>query len=169
MLFRSPVIVLTGSTDQATKLHALELGANDFLAKPVVPTELALRLRNTLTAKAYQDYLEHYDSATGLPNRQRFVQFVDEALLQATKEGTACAVMVLRLDQMRRVDETLGYRDADRLLAEVARRLGAWLHAKRDCDSGTRLGKVSSHEFAVLIPGLERVEHLQLEIGRAHV
>ena len=50
-----PVIVLTSSTDSATKLKALELGATDFLAKPVDPSELMLRVRNTLAAKAYQD------------------------------------------------------------------------------------------------------------------
>ena len=43
-----PVLILTSSTDAETKLQALELGATDFLGKPVDPSELALRLRNTL-------------------------------------------------------------------------------------------------------------------------
>ncbi len=49
-----PVIILTASTDSETKLRALELGANDFLAKPVDPSELALRLRNILVIEAYR-------------------------------------------------------------------------------------------------------------------
>ena len=48
-----PTIVLTSSTDAATKLQALELGATDFLAKPVDSSELVLRVSNTLAAKAY--------------------------------------------------------------------------------------------------------------------
>ena len=40
-----PTIVLTSSTDAKTKLKALELGATDFLAKPVDSSELVLRLR----------------------------------------------------------------------------------------------------------------------------
>src|SRR5688572_19556342 len=48
-----PIIILTSSTDAETKLKALELGATDFLAKPVDSSELVLRLRNTLAAKAY--------------------------------------------------------------------------------------------------------------------
>ena len=44
-----PVIVLTSSTDAETKLAALELGATDFLSKPVDQSELALRVRNTLS------------------------------------------------------------------------------------------------------------------------
>ncbi len=56
-LAHTPVIVLTASTDAPAKLRALELGANDFLAKPVDPSELVLRMRNNLAVKAYQDRL----------------------------------------------------------------------------------------------------------------
>jgi putative two-component system response regulator len=56
----TPVLILTASTDAPTKLSALELGATDFLAKPVDPHELMPRLRNVLTVKAHQDYLAGY-------------------------------------------------------------------------------------------------------------
>ena len=46
-------IVLTSSGDAATKRQALKLGATEFLTKPVDPSELALRVKNTLAAKAY--------------------------------------------------------------------------------------------------------------------
>lgn len=54
------VIVLTASTDEDIKVRALDLGAADFLRKPVQPTELFARLKNTLMAKAYQDHLREY-------------------------------------------------------------------------------------------------------------
>ena len=50
-----PAIIITGSTDAALKRQALELGAADFLSKPVDPSELALRLRNTLATRAWRD------------------------------------------------------------------------------------------------------------------
>jgi adenylate cyclase len=50
-----PAIVLTAVDDAETKLAALELGASDFLRKPVDPSELVLRLRNTLAAKAHKE------------------------------------------------------------------------------------------------------------------
>ena len=56
-----PVIILTSSSDATTKLKALDLGATDFLSKPVDPSELILRVRNTLAAKAYQNQLAYYD------------------------------------------------------------------------------------------------------------
>lgn len=48
-----PTIVLTASTTPATKLQALRLGATEFLTKPVDPSELVSRVRNTLAAKVY--------------------------------------------------------------------------------------------------------------------
>jgi putative two-component system response regulator len=60
-----PVLILTAATDTETKRSALELGATDFLPKPVDPNELIPRVRNVLVAKAYQDRLanqaEHLD------------------------------------------------------------------------------------------------------------
>jgi CheY-like chemotaxis protein len=53
VLIHVPTIVLTASSDPLTKLKALELGATEFLTKPVDPSELVMRLRNTLAAKAY--------------------------------------------------------------------------------------------------------------------
>ena len=58
--FDLPVVILTATTDQATKQEALQLGATDFLLKPVDSTELSTRVRNCLAAKAYHDHLKRY-------------------------------------------------------------------------------------------------------------
>jgi len=55
-----PVLMLTASTDSKTKLAALNLGATDFLPKPIDPHELFPRVRNSLIVKAHQDYLADY-------------------------------------------------------------------------------------------------------------
>ena len=53
-----PVIVLTSSDDESTRTQALQLGATDFLAKPVSATELLPRIRNALLLKAHYDELQ---------------------------------------------------------------------------------------------------------------
>ena len=60
LLQQTPVVVLTATDDRSTKQAALELGANEFLTKPVDPTDLLPRIRNVLTVKAYQDHLTNY-------------------------------------------------------------------------------------------------------------
>ncbi|MGO9112932.1 MAG: HD domain-containing phosphohydrolase [Thermoguttaceae bacterium] len=57
---RFPVLVLTASTDAATKREALDLGAVDFLPKPVDPNDLIPRVRNALTTKVYEERLARY-------------------------------------------------------------------------------------------------------------
>lgn len=55
-----PVLIVTASTDEQTKIDALELGATDFLHKPVKPTELLPRVRNSLVLKAHHDQMAAY-------------------------------------------------------------------------------------------------------------
>ena len=59
-LSQIPVLILTAATDRNTKLSVLELGASDFLTKPIDPSELAPRVRNVLTVKQHQDNLKNY-------------------------------------------------------------------------------------------------------------
>ena len=55
-----PIVILTVATDQNTRRRALELGASEFLAKPVDPTELIPRIRNVLTVKRHHDHMQEY-------------------------------------------------------------------------------------------------------------
>jgi adenylate cyclase len=73
-----PAIVLTSADDPDTKLKALELGATDFLRKPVDPSELALRVRNTLAAKAHREAL-----------RKTFARYVSPRLAEGILDGSA--------------------------------------------------------------------------------
>lgn len=55
-----PILIVTASTDEQTKIDALELGATDFLHKPVKPTELLPRVKNALVLKAHHDQMAAY-------------------------------------------------------------------------------------------------------------
>ena len=127
-----PTIVLTSAIDSATKLRALELGANDFLGKPVDPSELVLRLRNTLAARAYQEFLERHDRLTGLPNRQHCMEQVERALGDAALRGHAGAVLQIDVDRFKQFNEALGPAVGDELLKQVAQRLARCVAEFRD-------------------------------------
>lgn len=158
-----PVIILTSATDADTKMKALELGATDFLAKPVDASELALRLRNTLAAKAYQDQLANYDALTGLPNRDLFNDRVEIALKLAARNGSALAVLNIKIGRFSEVKDTLGQSAGDSVMKEISSRLSDCV---RDSDSVTaevddssqQLARISSDEFMLLLPNLRRTE-----------
>ncbi len=53
-----PTIILTASTDPHVKKQALDLGAADFLTKPVDPNELIPRVRNVLLVRSHISHVE---------------------------------------------------------------------------------------------------------------
>tara|TARA_R110002049_G_scaffold195637_1_gene364773 strand:+ start:728 stop:2521 length:1794 start_codon:yes stop_codon:yes gene_type:complete len=158
LLKRLPIIVLTSSTDAETKLQALELGATDFLAKPVDASELALRLRNTLTVKAYQDQLAYSDSLTGLLNRSRFLERLEWAIKSASRSQAQLAVMKLNVDRFKQINDALGPKAGDSLIIQIADRL---LSSLRGSDvislSGNEglwqnFARIGGDEFSILFP-----------------
>jgi len=159
-----PAIVLTGASDSATKLLALGLGATDVLGKPVDPSELALRVRNTLTAKAYQDRLANFDELTGLPNRRLFMERCSRAVARACKSSSEGALLLIGLDHFQQVNDSFGTETGDGVLKSVAAKLEEHL---RECDlpglAGMReedlaLSRVDGDVFALIIPVLPHVE-----------
>src|SRR5262249_4658934 len=61
-----PIVILTAATDRETRLQALELGATDFVTKPVDPSDLIPRVRNLLTMMQFHHQLK--DHAADLEN-----------------------------------------------------------------------------------------------------
>jgi putative two-component system response regulator len=55
-----PFIILSANSENQIKREALQLGATDFLSKPVDPSDLILRVQNALTVKRHHDHLANY-------------------------------------------------------------------------------------------------------------
>ena len=152
-----PIIVLTSSSDAETKLKALELGATDFLAKPVDPSELVLRVRNILTVKAYQDRLAYTDQLTGLANRKYSLECLADAITLAKEEQSQLALLDVKLASFKTLNDSYGPSVGDAILKEATRRL---LEFMRSYDSGGYrlasdpmkiISKISGDEFAILL------------------
>lgn len=89
--------------------------------------------------------LAHYDSLTGLANRNLFKERIDEALARSPGPEAACAVLLLDLDKFKSVNDALGHQCGDALLKQVASRIKAQI---RDVDTAARIG---GDEFAVIV------------------
>jgi diguanylate cyclase (GGDEF)-like protein len=184
----TPIIMVTAQNDRNAHLAALNAGAEDFLCKPVDPSELRLRVRNLLRLKEYSDFLKHhavileqqvqartadlqhlahYDSLTGLPNRSLFQETLGHCLAQASDRGWMAAVLFIDLDHFKNVNDTLGHALGDELLRQFADRL---IECVRSRDTVGRLG---GDEFGLILlmsdgqQGASRVAHKVLEVLRA--
>lgn len=103
----------------------------------------------------YQAELEHqaqYDALTGLPNRKQLDERLAGALRRAAPSGDPVAVIFLDLDHFKEVNDSLGHRVGDALLAQIARRLERVVGA-----SGT-VARYGGDEFMVIAEGTRSME-----------
>jgi diguanylate cyclase (GGDEF)-like protein len=155
-----PVIVLTSSDDADTKLRVLQLGATDFLLKPVDASELALRMRNTLSSRAYQQRLLNFDQLTDLPNRSLFTRKIRSELEHATATGEHSTLILFNINRFKTINDSLGPARGDEVLWAFSERLKACFKdvfvddvssASFDSTRSNILARVGGDRFAVLI------------------
>ncbi len=161
-----PVIILTASEEAGNKLKALELGATDFLSKPVDSSELALRVRNTLSAKAYQDQVSNYDSLTGLPNRAVYIKRLDTEVERAKVNGDSLVLLDIGLDNFHHINKTLGHYTGDIILQMIAQRLTYAVRGSDVVSTGRRrspkvenIAHMGGDEFSIILYGVDNVDN----------
>ncbi len=156
-----PVVILTSSDDADTKLRALQLGAMDFLAKPVDASELALRLRNTLAAKAYQHQLVNYDQLTGLAKLDVFLDNTYAVIENLkTDKGMGAAIHVY-LENLKTVNNSMGRDCGNRFIQLYSRKLENCVRSTniiRDTfgtEITTNLARTSGDKFSIFLGHIE--------------
>jgi diguanylate cyclase (GGDEF)-like protein/PAS domain S-box-containing protein len=93
--------------------------------------------------------LAMHDALTGLPNRASFERRIEEALQRRRSSDVQLAVMLMDVDNFKRVNDSLGHAAGDLLLAAFAKRLAAGL---RETDMVARFG---GDEFTIVTEGLK--------------
>lgn len=151
-LSKVPVIVTTGSSDEATEVKALSLGANDFLLKPYKPTVIKQRLENTINlreAAAVVTAVEK-DGLTGVYSKAFFYSKA-EALLHATA-GTRYDILCCDIERFHLVNELFGTRTGDALLKRVAELIVEYM------GEGGLCGRIGPNQFGCMVLHHERYD-----------
>ena len=89
--------------------------------------------------------LAWFDPLTALPNRALFTDRLNQHLLFATREGIACALLYLDLDDFKPINDSAGHEAGDEVLRVVSQRMVASL---RESDTVCRWG---GDEFVILV------------------
>jgi diguanylate cyclase (GGDEF)-like protein len=148
---RIPVIFVTGRADESDEILGLQLGAVDYLTKPLNPAIVLARVHTHLELKRYSDLLEQHaymDGLTGLPNRRRFEQFANQAWQPPDRQPESVAIVLLDIDHFKHYNDGYGHLAGDRCLRKVANLLlGA---RRRHSDLLARFG---GEEFICIMPG----------------
>lgn len=102
--------------------------------------------------------LSYRDSLTGLANRHQFFKWLSDELENNKHSGKPFALLIIDLDQFKRVNDSLGHEVGDEILLEVAGRLRQVITSFHyDCadDDLAYLARFSGDEFGILLPQID--------------
>jgi putative two-component system response regulator len=158
----TPVLILTANGDQDIKVICLELGATDFLIKPVDPMELVPRVRNSLQSKSFQDQLKRH--AIELEKK---VQERTKELDLSRRQAIYC---LARAAELRDNDTGHHVIRVGRFAGIIAKNLGFDNSFVNDIELAAQLhdvGKIAVPDAILLKPG--KLEEDEFEIIQHHV
>jgi diguanylate cyclase (GGDEF)-like protein len=145
-----PVIFVTAHTDAAQETRGLELGAVDFISKPVNPAVVRARVKTQLTLKFQTDLMRKLvflDGLTGVFNRRYFDQQLSIEMARAMRAQSPLALIMIDVDYFKRFNDRYGHQLGDDCLRQIAQTLKESLH--RPADLVARYG---GEEFVCILP-----------------
>ena len=131
----------------------MQHGAQDYLVKGQGDGHLMVRsITHAIERKQIEQrltLLAHFDSLTGLANREYFNLTVERTLALAKRKNQSLGLMFLDLDHFKDVNDTLGHLAGDKLLVCIAERLKSCV---RSVDFIARLG---GDEFVIILDDIQ--------------
>jgi len=154
------IVIISSLNDLKSKVKGIELGADDFLLKPVNREVLKARIKTLLKKKAYMDSLSTRfetalhaaitDKLTGLYNSAYFKQFLEHELKRSQRQNHALALLMIDLDDFKQYNDTQGHLAGDEVLKEFGQVVKGGI---REVDLAARYG---GEQFAVILPYTNR-------------
>jgi len=144
-----PIIFLSATANVDYRVKALSGGAVDYLAKPISPIELIIRVRNFMTMKNKHDELNQaavYDWMTGALNKGPFLKKAEEELERSKRNNTPLSLIFMDADKFKEINDTVGHIAGDNVIMEIGKRL------RRSVRNIDLIGRFGGDEFMVLLP-----------------
>lgn len=168
-----PIVMIAEKEDMPRVAHGLEMGAHDYILRPLEKSELIARIRTQIRRKRFQDRLRSTyeislsmaltDSLTGLYNR-RYLEVHLEKLIESNSHShKALGILFLDIDHFKAVNDTHGHKVGDEVLKVFSERLK---NATRSFDLISRIG---GEEFVIVLPDVtpERAYMIAERLRRA--
>jgi len=153
-----PILMIANEEDMPRIAHGLEIGAHDYILRPVDRNELLARIRTQIRRKRFQERLRSNfelslsmaltDPLTGLYNRRYFEVHLQKLLQKNEASKKSMAILMLDVDHFRSFNNTHGHAVGDAVLKIFAQRV---LDSLRSFDLVARLG---GEEFVVILPDI---------------
>jgi diguanylate cyclase (GGDEF)-like protein len=152
----SDVIVMTGYSDDYSYEEAINIGASDFVIKPVRLEELLLRLKRVLKERDLTNErirmmeklqkLAVTDGLTKLYNSRSFYSQLETEVDRFNRYKHPLALLLLDLDHFKDYNDSYGHLEGDKILVRFSQIIKSCLRAN---DTAYRYG---GEEFTVILP-----------------
>ena len=145
-----PVIFITSQDREDDEVKALELGAVDFITKPINPIVTKARVRTHLTIKFQGDLLRAsalLDGLTGVANRRKFDEDLQADWRHGARERAPLSLLMVDVDYFKRFNDHYGHQAGDACLKAIAKALADSLRRPYD-----KIARYGGEEFACLLP-----------------
>ena len=148
-----PVILLSARREPQTKREGFDAGIDQYVEKPFDLDEMDARIRSMIDkSKAYLKLEEEatVDEKTGLANYRVFFKKLREEWERSERYKLPLSVVMLDLDDFKKVNDTVGHPAGDKVLREFAMLVSG---GARGTDLAARYG---GEEFAMILPHTDR-------------
>lgn len=148
------VIFVTSHSEEAMEEKGLELGAADFIAKPIRPAIVLARVKTQLRLKLALDRLKKMATTDGLTqcaNRRVLDERIKTEWSRAVRAQHPLSILMLDVDHFKKFNDLYGHLRGDQALIAVARALRE--SASRPGDLAARYG---GEEFALILPNTDQ-------------
>lgn len=161
---RIPVIFITAVLDATSQAQGLELGAVDYITKPINIQLTVTRIHNHMALKLHMDMLEYInneldiknrqlevlsrqDGLTGLANRRYFDEALETELRRAAREAKPLTLLLCDIDRFKHYNDEYGHLAGDDCLRSIAGIMGRVFRR-----SGETIARYGGEEFAIILP-----------------
>ncbi len=145
-----PIIFVTTKDNSEDEAFGLNLGAVDYISKPLSIAVVKARVRTQLQLKHHTDMLEALamvDGLTGIANRRSFDQTLEKEWRRGLRHDSYLSVVMIDIDEFKAFNDHYGHGAGDECLRRVA--LAIECSLQRACDF---VGRYGGEEFVVLLP-----------------
>lgn len=149
------VIFVSGHFDEDKEVRGFQLGAVDFIHKPINPVITKARIKNQIRLKLNTDLLRTIaliDGLTGVANRRQFEQVLPVSWSQCAREKQPLTIILLDIDFFKHFNDTYGHTEGDVCLRLVAQKINDTVN--RPYDLVARFG---GEEFICILPNTDLI------------